>query len=230
MARKKSEFLKAAGKMWAMMQAITNAVLEMGGGDDDMHRLLTDSQLVKQIAELIMSGRQKVSDTYKVVVDYSKSLTEMIQLGNYGYVNDDITDRHFPIQGSGQHEAELVLVHLNKDATTKEVLVQGSGQYEAELVLVHLNKDATTKEVLANLDEMGLKPAKIEHQLALGALRPELQKEFPIVALGSVWVDGRGDRHYPYLDFNDDKRKLRLDWDARGSHWYDYCRFLALRK
>ncbi|MDD5340844.1 MAG: hypothetical protein PHC97_00170 [Patescibacteria group bacterium] len=204
MARKKSEFLKAAGKMWSIMQAITNAVLELGGGDDDLHRLLTDSKLVKQVAELIMFGRQKASDTYRVVVDYGKTLTEMIKLGKYAWVNDDISDKHFPVQGVGQQEAELVLVHLNKDATTKEAL--------------------------AHLDGLGLKPASIEHLLAFGAANPDVQREFPIVALGSVWVDAFGNRSCPYLNFTDGERKLFLYWFGGDGHWGACCRFLAVRK
>jgi len=204
MARKKSEFLKAAGKMWSIMQTITNAVLELGGDDEDLHRLLTDSKLAKQVAELIMFGRQKASDTFKVVVNYGKTLAEMIQFGKYGWVNDDITDKHFPIQGAGTQEAELVLVHLNRDATTKEVL--------------------------AHLDSNGLKAAGIEHLLAFGATYPEIQKEFPVIALGSAWVNDNGNRNYPYLNFNDDKRKLNLNWNDDDNHWNDNCRFLAVCK
>ncbi|MBN1325778.1 hypothetical protein JW977_02245 [Candidatus Falkowbacteria bacterium] len=201
---KKGEFVSAVGIIFEIVKKISDAIRTLGGTDEDLRRLLTDSKLVKQIAELIMSGRQKASDTYKVVVDYSKTLTEMIQLGNYSYANNDITDRHFPIQGSGQHEVELVLVHLNKDATIKEVL--------------------------AHLDGLGLKPASIEHLLTFGAANPNVQREFPIVALGSVWVDGHGDRGYPYLRCSGDERELRLYWCDDDDHWSGHCRFLALRK
>jgi len=208
MAKPKSEFLKGAGKMWAIMQVIVNAVLEMGGSDEDLHRLLTDSGLVKKIAELIMSGKQKVeekaSEIYKVVVDYSATLAEMIKAGKYDWFNDDITDKHFPIQGTGKNEVELVLVHLNRNATTKEVLEHLNGQ--------------------------GLEPAKIEHLLAFGSTYPELQRQFPIIALGSVWVDSHGYRYYPSLYSFDSKRRLSLYWRGDGGHWGDACRFLAVRK
>lgn len=204
MARKKSEFLKSAGKMWSIMQAIVNAVLEMGGGDEDLHRLLTDSKLAQQVAKLIMSGRQKAGDTFKVVVDYSKSLAEMIRLGKYDWANDDINDKHFPIQGAGQHEAELVLVHFNKDITTKEVL--------------------------AHLSSNDLKAAEIEHLLVFGTIYPEIQKEFPVVALGSVWVLGGGFRDCPYLSFVGGGRELGLGWRGDDDQWGGGCRFLAVRK
>jgi len=204
MAKKSSEFLKGAGKMWAIMMAIVNAVLEMGGNDEDLHRLLTDSTLAHKVAEVIMSSRQKVKETYKVVVDYGKSLAQMIEAGDYGWFNDSINDKNFPLQGVGQHEVELVLVHLNRNATTKEVL-----EY---------------------LDNQGLIPAKIEHLLAFGVAYPEIQKEFPVVALGSVWVGVNGSRNYPCLDCDDDQRKLDLIWYGGDYPWGGTCRFLALRK
>jgi len=48
--------------------------------------------------------------------------------------------------------------------------------------------------------------------------------------LGSVWVNDNGNRNYPYLNCNDDQRKLNLNWNGDDNHWNDTCRFLALRK
>lgn len=204
MAKPRSNFLKGAGTMWALMQVIVNAVLEKGGSDEDLHCLLTDKGLAKKVAEVIMASRQKVGETYKVIVDYGLSLSKMIELGKYDWFNDDITDKHFELQGAGQHEVELVLVHLNRNATTKEVLE-------------HLNS-------------LGLEPAKIEQLLAIGAAYPELQKQFPIIALGSVWVDVNGTRFCPYLDCHGGERRLGLAWSDDGIHWNVACRFLAVGK
>jgi hypothetical protein len=204
MAKPKSEFLKGAGKMWAIMQVIVNAVLEMGGSDEDLHRLLNDNSLVKQIAELIVSGKKAVAKTYNVMVDYSMSLADMIKAGKYDWSNDDITDKRFSFQGTGQHEVELVMVHLNRSATTREVR-----QY---------------------MDEQGLEPAKIEHLLAFGATYPEIQREFPIIALGSSFVPVHGDRIYPYLHCRGGGRMLSLRWNDDDRPWVESCRFLAVGK
>lgn len=154
------------------------------------------------VAHLIMGIIQQ---TYKVIVDYGLSLAEMIKAGKYGWFNDDITAKNFTLEGSGQHEAELVLVHLNRDATTKEVR-----EY---------------------LDEQGLAPAKIEHLLAFGAAYPELQREFPIAALGSSFVRGLGGRSCPCLCCRGvGGRGLDLTWHDGDSPWGGGWRFLALRK
>jgi hypothetical protein len=57
---------------------------------------------------------------------------------------------------------------------------------------------------------------------------PELQRQFPIVALGSVWVNPVGGAYSPYLSSWFDTRELDLflhDFD-----WADSCRFLAVGK
>jgi hypothetical protein len=206
MSRKgnKGEFVSALGVIFEIIKKISDALKTLGGSDDDLRRVLTDSTLAKKLAEVIMAGKQKVRETYKVVVDYGLSLSEMIKLGNYGWFNDDITDKHFPMQGTGKHEVELVLVHLNQNATTKEVLE-------------YLNRE-------------GLEPAKIEHLLAFGAAYPEIQREFLVIAFGSVWVDVNGHRFYPSLDCLGGKRELLLDWCDDARHWGATCRFLAVGK
>lgn len=199
---KKGEFVSAAGIIFEIIKKISDAIRTLGGTDDDLRRLLTDGKLVKQVAELIMSGKKVVADTYKVIVDYDKTLAEMISAGKYSYDNK-FRYENFPIQGAGQHEVELVLVHLNRDATTKEVLE-------------HLNS-------------LGLEPAKIEHLLAFGAANPDVQREFRIAALGFVWVE-MGYRVYPCLSCEGGGRLLSVSYRDDGGQWNDNWRFLALRK
>lgn len=139
--------------------------------------------------------------TFKVTVDYTLDLAAMIKAGKYNWVYEHITDQKFPIKGTGKSEIELVLVHLDRYATTEEVK--------------------------AELDKRGLRAATIEELLALGAAQPELQRQFPIVALGSRCVL-LGDGYVPVLCKSRGKRALGLDCDAlRWSHNY---RFLAVRK
>ena len=141
---------------------------------------------------------------FPVTVDYDMPLDAMIDAGKYDWKNDDITVEHFPIEGTGTVECKLLLVHLDRSFTTAEVEEQ--------------------------LKAQGLEPAKIEHLLAFGAKYPEKQLKFPIIALGSSWVDSDGDRYVPYLSRDGSKRRLRLGWDRPDRTWSDDCRFLAVSK
>ncbi len=45
---------------------------------------------------------------------------------------------------------------------------------------------------------------------------------------GSVWRNLNGNRNVAYLDRNDAKRNLNLNWYEND--WNDICRFAAVRK
>ncbi len=98
--------------------------------------------------------------TFPITVDYNRSLEEMIAAGNYhGHISDMI--KGCPISGEGVHHLDLVLVAI-----------------EGEMYI---------DSVRIALSQRGLRAATIEELLALGEQHPELQRNFPIMALGSVW-------------------------------------------
>ncbi|OGY81471.1 MAG: hypothetical protein A3F54_02470 [Candidatus Kerfeldbacteria bacterium RIFCSPHIGHO2_12_FULL_48_17] len=140
--------------------------------------------------------------SYRLSIDYGKNLKKMIAEGNYDWVNDNITQKNFPIQGEGQQEVEAVIVPFSKAMSSEGVL----GEFQ----------------------KMNLDPPNLEALLALGAAEPELQREFPVVALNPVWADPDGDRRVTCLFGSGRSRDLGLD--CFGSGWNGYCRFLALRK
>lgn len=138
----------------------------------------------------------------KVVVDYTKTLAEMISAGKYDWVNENITQERFPVSGNKKEERELVLFHFNRVISSENAI--------------------------AEMEKAGFVPCDILDLLALGASQPELQRQFPIIALGSVWRDSGGHRRVPYLFRHDAKRYLDLDY---FEHDWDECyRFLARRK
>jgi len=138
---------------------------------------------------------------YPITVDYSMTLEQMIAAGRYDWVNSNITPEHYPLVGSGT---------VTLDAQ-----------------LVHYGRDMSSEAVLADLDQKGLRSATIAELLAFGAKYPELQRQFPIVELGSVAGVGGG-RRVAYLDRCDRRRGLDLRWFDRG--WLARSRFLAFRK
>lgn len=144
-------------------------------------------------------------DGLKLTLDYSLSKLQMIAAGKYDYVNDFLRNNN-PIEGK----------------------IGGSGQVEVTLELVHFDRGISTKDALKEIQKRGLEPAGIEHLLALGVKHPDLQREFSIVALGSVWRHSLGFRRVSYLWDGGGVRKLRLDWDDGG--WLGNYRFLAVRK
>lgn len=169
--------------------------------------LRKDAELAKKIADLIVGTKQFVDNLFSAIVDYSRSLEDMITAGQYTWVNDDITEKHFPIPKPP--------VGLPTKA-------------EIKLELIHFNKVMTSDKVLAELKKQGLRPATLPELLAFGEKYPEKQREFTIVALCSVWRSFDGGRRVPCLWGGSDWRRLSLSWG--DDDWHDYYRFLAVRE
>ncbi len=197
----KSTIVAGAGLVASIFIMLVKKVHAQGGTDEDIHRLATPDgeTTLDEMVALIVGAK---SGAFKVVVDYTQTLSQMVQAGNYGWVHDDITQDHFPIKGSGQKEVEVVLFHFDKVITSEEAITE--------------------------MDKAGFRPARIEELLALGAQQPEFRKKFPIMAPGSVWRNSDDRCDIPHLHCNAYQRNLNLYWF--GSNWHRNYRFAAVRK
>ena len=152
-----------------------------------------------------------MNETYLILVtvDYSRTLAEMVAAGKYDWISEDMVEQNFSIRRPTERPVSIV-----------------------EIVLVHINKQVGLKKVLRHLDRRGLRPATIEELLAIGEHFPNLQRQFPIVGLGSSWIGPDGRRCVPCLrqGFGNHKAKrhLRLHWCSYT--WGRGYRFAAVRK
>lgn len=130
------------------------------------------------------------------------SLSERIKRGKYDWVNSDINEKNFP---------ETV-----------------SADYESEYKLFHFNRSISSEDAIKEMEKEGYRPGNISELLALGEVKPELQREFPIVELGLLWLNPFGGRSVAVLRCDGDRRELGLDWF--GCDWSARFRFLGVRK
>ena len=206
MSKQKSVLVGGMGLASNIVSALVAEANEQGLPDEELYKLGGPdgrATIKKFIASLIAETKKAVSTIYRVVVDHHKNFAEMVAEGNYDYLNSDINANNFPVDGQLCRK-------------------------ETDIVLVYLNRAANTEQVLAEMDRKGLRPATIAELLSIGAKYPNLQREFPIVALGSVWQDRYGPRYVPYLDGLGSERDLHLSWV--GDDWSELCRFAAVRK
>ena len=138
--------------------------------------------------------------TFRLIIDYTMSLADMITAGGYDWVNPNITEANFPIMMKGK---------FNLDAE-----------------LFHFNRNISSEDAVEEMRKTGCRGAMIEELLSFGAKNLELQRQFPIVALGSSCVL-RGDRQVAYLVGGGFRRFLILDvWVG---DWGGDVRFLGVR-
>ena len=94
-------------------------------------------------------------------------------------------------------------------------------------------------QIRTKLDKMDLRPANLQEGLSFGERYPDVQREFPIVFLGSAWRRSNGyygNSYYGYARLDgcggyDSMRVLCLDWAGDGwGDWGGNCRFAAVSK
>lgn len=149
-----------------------------------------------------MSEPAKGNAQFRVVVDYELSLQQMIDAGEYDAVYE-----------------------FNPEAFA----VTGSGRKTVDVILVEFDSPMTLHEVHAELKRQRLRPARIEHLLALGAQEGNLQRDFlhPILCTGSASVIDIP-CPLPCLGTTSDNRERELCVILYGESWAIGGRFCAL--
>ena len=151
-----------------------------------------------------------ISDGIKLTVDYSKTVEQAIADCKCDLNSRDIIIKNFPISPEMiGNKADITnrLFHFNRHIRSERI---------------------SSENIIEEMDSWFCRPATLMELLALGATHPELQREFRVVALGSIWRDSRGICLVPFLGVHGVMRKSYLnpfdcDWDAG-------FRFLGIRK
>jgi hypothetical protein len=163
---------------------------------------------IAQVIDLVnehSSVQSNSAEEISLAVDYSQTVEQMVAAGKYGWKNPNITEEHFP---------------LPVELTGQKTVVSAK--------LFHFNRSISSDDAISEMDRAGYRPATLMELLVLGFILPGLQRQFPIVALGSIWLSADGHRYVPCLGVGDGKRGLDLDWF--DSVWRACCRFLGVRK
>ena len=151
---------------------------------------------------LIAAEPNYIVATFTVSVDETQTIEEAVAAGKFDWSHHEINSKNFPKLTDGQKS-------------------------EKEVVLFHFEKKMHAEEIATEMDKAGYKPASVWDLLGLAVKKPDLQKEFPVVALGSVCTISRN-RFVTFLDEDSTGRKLTLDYV--GGAWNSGSRFAAVRK
>lgn len=138
-----------------------------------------------------------------VEVDYreKETIQYLLGAGNYDWMNSDISDEHFPQKKIGETSITVRLMNFGRVISTKDIFIE--------------------------FKKSGLRPANPAELLALGAKYPNLQKQFPIIALGQTWLLPNKDRMVVCLAWHSMLRRVHLLCQFRRD-WPAHCRFAAV--
>lgn len=199
-----SELISAAGWIGSLIGELVPALRERGISDEQTHAFVTDGGKISvgKIADVMADDIRQAGEIYSVAFNYAEGIEAKVVAGHYDWSNSDITSKHFP---------------TNRTGTVK-----------GGIKLFHFDRNISSEEAIREMDKAGYRPAEACELLDFGKTHPDVQREFPIIALGSIWRDSRSSRSVVYLGRPGAERGARLFWfdDA----WGGYCRFAAVRK
>lgn len=135
-----------------------------------------------------------------LAVDYSKCVKTLVRLGKYDRYDNAINREKIRTARSGK-------VHL-------------------EAVLVYFDRAVTDEYVIAELKTIGLRSGELHELLSFGVQHPEIQCQFPIIALGTI-VQLDNIHGTPCLSGTRDGDFRQLSFTYCGGKWGGGYRFLA---
>ncbi len=145
----------------------------------------------------------ELREVYPLEVDYSADLEEAMRAGGYNDIHREI----------------LPSASWFTDFGRKEKL---------QMKLLEFEQPVSTEEVLAKAKAKSLRLANLFELLAFGAKYPEVQWDYPVLALGSRWRNQNGDQGIAYLWHNAFGRALEMGLIQNGKQWDNLCRFAAV--
>lgn len=120
MTRYKSELLSAMGSGFEILKAITDAVIERGGTDDDVRRILRDKRVRNAVVEMLLADQKVFS--FSVNFDDPK-WKERLFSGNYKHsMHPNLHIDHFPVRHKGIATVTVELVQYENGVTFSEHL------------------------------------------------------------------------------------------------------------
>lgn len=174
---------------------------------------------------MVTSAGVEILGPFSTSVNYDADLEKMISSDNYDVRDPRITSKNFPPRRIGMAKLDIHLICFGKPIATRRVI--------------------------AEFRNMKMRAAELPEVLAWARDNPDFQREFPIVAAGTVWIDHslarsrRGsmvkpnngqnsDRYMPCLWGLRDQRALNLNLlgatfeEAVNKEWQPFCRFAAV--
>ncbi len=196
------------------ISSLVDALNQYGVSQDDFMDFCADKLSVREIASLIYFRAQALRvDEKDLVINYGLSLFEMIENAQFDTIEtSSINEENFPID---------------------EDLIGMAQCVHTKLFNFNCEKGLSTEEVIENMNIQNYRPATLPELLAFNAEETNLHFNFPIVALGSIYVSQlyyeSGKRRVPMACSEETHYSLIRGKNADKKWDYSY-RFLGVRK
>jgi hypothetical protein len=149
----------------------------------------------------MIKNNELISDVFTTVpVDETRTVEDELKEIAFDWVNNDITSINFPVHEDGKSS-------------------------EKEIFLFNFERKILGAEVIAEMDKAGYRPATVWELIGLVQKEPNLPKQFPLVALGSV-CKLNGD--YCVVHLSEQPSFFRMNLYLLGRDWYKYLKTFTM--
>ena len=210
-----AEVVSNFGFAFEVLKVIAHAVMAKDGNMQHLRRIVKEPALQRQIADLIVPAGSEIErpladGEYRVPVAYdmphSKSALES------EFSKDGVSELFY---GNYEWKNDRSCAEIDQTPGERIMLVK------------HFGRNTTSEANIVEMDKLGYRPATHLEAYAFARANPELQRHFPIIALGSSALSG-GNRYVAVLSGGPVRRILDFHWF--GGEWSSDSRFLAVRK
>ena len=165
-----------------------------------------DHHIEKMAAAL--SGIDLKPSNYEIDIP-TNNFEELIKLGNYSKIDNKIIKENFVFPELTKNKVNLEIMDYNKPTTLK-----------------------TMQEERQKLESQGFRGANIYEILTFGIQHPEVQREFPILAMGSKTERVMGYKGILSLQQTNGERHLSIVWGygPKQGISIDYSKQLVVKK
>ncbi|HEY5587980.1 MAG TPA: hypothetical protein VIK86_03385 [Candidatus Paceibacterota bacterium] len=150
----------------------------------------------------------KTNNNFSFVVDYNRSVEEMVRAGKYDWLDTNVIDR-YPIPKNKIGQSESISTEL-----------------------LNFNRLMYYEEAIEEIAKKGYRSATAHEILVFGEKNLELQEESPIISLESVW---QIEAYRAVLALYGNPSRSLFNYDLNrtlliGGDFPAICRFLVVRK
>jgi len=149
--------------------------------------------------------KEKTIDQFTLGVDYRLTFKQMFDACHFKSSEPIVREKNFPLLAVLNPRLEIITVKL-----------------------FNFNRSFHAEDAIFMMKKNGYRPATIAELFAFSCAYPGLQRRFPIIALGSVMKDKKGNRCSPFVVGSRRNSQIGVFYD--GSGCYPFCRFLAVRE
>lgn len=215
MALRKSEFLSACGKAFQIFKALVDAILELGGNDEDVARL---ESLASEIAKLSIAARPVQEPAEEAQTPAPKAEVEEL-----GWIE---LDPAIPFDRRVSRGNYIGGVHSNITAKKSRL----ARKVRRFIVLYDPKGDVSTKEMRRRIKKNGDRPCDLDDGLGIGEKFPQRQiaNPLPLLNQSAVCLGYLGYLCAPVLRRWLGERELGLD--PLAGYWRGDVRFPAVRE